>query len=74
MILDDRQPVSSEAYHKGKTILVDAPLTIIDEPIVKTDEVNRWNYGGPHRPRGNCQRQHESRRQYTWSICLRGSN
>ena len=34
MILDDRQPVSSEAYHQGKTILVDALLTIIDLLIV----------------------------------------
>ena len=34
MILDDRQPVSTEAYHKGKTILVDALLIIIDQLIV----------------------------------------
>ena len=34
MILDDRQPVSSEAYHKGKTILVDAQLNTIHQLIV----------------------------------------
>jgi hypothetical protein len=34
MILDDRQPVPSEAYHQGKTILVDALLNTIHQLMV----------------------------------------
>jgi hypothetical protein len=34
MILDDRQPVSYEAYHQGKTIFVDALLNTFHQLLV----------------------------------------